>query len=231
MVAIGQRTLWFEWEKINNFPPTSYLCSGYCEKWSREGQSPESYLYQPKHLPQSRKFSNWSNAIEIFANQDICPADVRKTIKSLQSLLGSDEISYHLLKEAGPGVVGPLTTLFNLSLHRNRVPGEWKEAIVCPIFKGGHKAIQDPTNYRPISLISCVARTMEKLVNNQIQAYLSANKLLYKHQSGFLPNQSTVTQLYATSLTSDKWPLTKKSKFIRFSWISEKRTIECLYLD
>ena len=65
VVAIGQRTLWSEWKKFNNFSPTSYLSSGHCEKRSRKGQSPESYLYQPKHLPQPRRFSNWSNAIEI----------------------------------------------------------------------------------------------------------------------------------------------------------------------
>ena len=106
---------------------------------------------------------------------------------------------------------------------------EWKEAIVCPIFKGGRKARQDPTNYRPISLTSCVARTMEKLVNNRMLAYLSENSLLYKHQSGFLPNYSTVLN-YATSLTSGKWPLRKESKFIRFSWILVKPLIECLYL-
>ena len=70
-----------------------------------------------------------------------------------------------------------------------------EEAIVCPIFKGCRKDRQDPTNYRPISLTSCVARTMEKLVNTQMVAYLSENSLLYNHQSGFLPNLSTVTQL------------------------------------
>ena len=90
----------------------------------------------------------------MFTIQVICPADVRKVIKSLpnKASFGSDEISYCLLKEAGPGVIGPLTTLFNLSLHSSRVPDEWKEAIVFPIFKGGRKARQDPTNYRQISL-------------------------------------------------------------------------------
>ena len=48
---------------------------------------------------------------------------------------GSDEISYRLLKEAGPGVVGPLTTLFNLSLHRNRVPDEWKKQLFARYLK------------------------------------------------------------------------------------------------
>ena len=130
----------------------------------------------------------------VFTIQDICPADVRKSLPNKASF-GSDEILHRLLKEVGPGGVGPLTTFFNLSLYSNRVPDEWKEAIVCLIFKGGRKARQDPTNYRPISLTSCVAQTMEKLGNNQILAHLSENTLLYKHQSGFLPNHSTVTQL------------------------------------
>ena len=156
VVAIGQRTLWSEWKKFNSYFPTSYLCSGHCEKRSRKGQSPESYLYQPKHLPFNLEgFPIGPTQLKsVFTIQDICPADVRKIIKSLpnKASFGSDEISYRLLKEAGPGVVGPLTTLFNLSLHSIRVPDEWKEAIVCPIFKGGRKARQDPTNYRPLSL-------------------------------------------------------------------------------
>ena len=69
------------------------------------------------------------------------------------SSLYQTEVSLVLMRfriEAGCGVVGPPTALFKLSLHRNRVPDEWKEAIVCPIFKGGRKARQDSTNYRAI---------------------------------------------------------------------------------
>ena len=80
-------------------------------------------------------------------------------------------------------MVGPLTTLFNLSITLNKVPDEWKEAIVSPVFKGGRKDRQDPGSYRPISLTSCVARTMEKLVNGQVLNYLSTNSLLYEHQA------------------------------------------------
>ena len=45
--------------------PPLRTCAQDTEKRSRKSQSPESYLYQPKHLPQPRRFSNWSNAIEI----------------------------------------------------------------------------------------------------------------------------------------------------------------------
>ena len=100
-----------------------------------------------------------------------------------------------LLKEAGPGIVGPLTTLFNKSLNLQQVPLEWKNAVVIPIYKGGRKDRQNPTSYRPISLTSCVARLMEKLLNTQILRYLQSHSLIFQHQSGFLPNHSTVTQL------------------------------------
>ena len=76
-----------------------------------------------------------------------------------------DQISHRLLKEAGPSVVGPLTAPFNCSLKLRQGPEELKKAVIIPVFEGGHKDRRVSTNYRPISLTSCVARTMEKLLN------------------------------------------------------------------
>ena len=44
-------------------------------------------------------------------------------------------------------------------------------------------------------LTSCVARVMEKLLNEQILNYLQVKSLICNEQAGFLPGQSTVTQL------------------------------------
>ena len=133
----------------------------------------------------------------IFEFQELSSDDVKKAIRSLpnKTSTGPDRISYRLLKEAGPNVVGPLTTLYNYSLRTQQIPEEWKMAVVSPIFKGGHRDRDKPSNYRPISLTSCVARLMEKLLNAQILRYLENHSLLYQHQSGFLPGHSTVTQL------------------------------------
>ena len=48
----------------------------------------------------------------------ISPKEVAETLRSLpnKSSCGSDEISYRLMKEAGPDLLGPLVTLFNRSL-------------------------------------------------------------------------------------------------------------------
>ena len=93
--------------------------------------------------------------------------NVRRAVRSLpnKTLTGTDQISYRLLKAAGPTVVGPLTTSFNCSLRLRQVPKEWKKAVIIPVFEGGHKDRRGSTNNRQISLTSCVARTMEKLLN------------------------------------------------------------------
>ena len=108
---------------------------------------------------------------------------------------GSDRISYQIIKEAGPGLVGPLVSLFNASLRLRKVPDEWRKSTIKPIFKGGRKDRRDPLSYRPIALTSCVARTMEKVLNARILEYLQKNSLLYEHQSGFQRNHSTISQL------------------------------------
>ena len=130
---------------------------------------------------------------------NIYPSDVQRVLRSLpnKTSCGSDKISYRMMKEAGQGLVGPLVSLFNASLRLRQVPDEWRKAIIKPIFKGGKKDRRDPSSYRPISLTSCVARTMEKLLNARIFEYLKQNLLLYQHQyqSGFQQNHSTVTQL------------------------------------
>jgi hypothetical protein len=60
-----------------------------------------------------------------------------------------------------------------------------------PIKKGDTSL---PSNYRPVSLLSCVSKIFEKIVYKQIYNHLHINKLLYKFQSGFLPGYSTTHQ-------------------------------------
>ena len=40
-----------------------------------------------------------------------------------------------------------------------------KAATVCHLFKGGDQA--DPNCYRPISILLCLSKVLEKLFNNQ----------------------------------------------------------------
>ena len=50
-------------------------------------------------------------------------------------------------------------------------------------------------NYRPISLLPLCSKIFEKILFNDIYAYLSSNNLLTENQSGFRPGDSTTNQL------------------------------------
>ena len=94
-------------------------------------------------------------------------------------------------------VVAPtLAFIFNWSFEEGIFPDNFKIARICPIYKGkGSKS--NPDNYRPISVLSVVARLFEKLVHDQLLKHLEM--FLYVHQSGFRPKHSTETSLLNTT--------------------------------
>ena len=92
--------------------------------------------------------------------------------------------------------------------------------LYIPIFKGGRKDRQEPSSYRPISLTSCVVRTMEnlKIVNSKILNFFKTNAFLYPLSSGFFPTHLTVTQL---AYLVHKWLMT----------LDRGESIESVFLD
>ena len=53
----------------------------------------------------------------------------------------------------------------------------------------------DISNYRPVSLISCVSKTFERVIHKHLYNNLISNSLLYKYLSGFIPGNSTAHHL------------------------------------
>lgn len=84
--------------------------------------------------------------------------------------------------------------LFNKCWKKKKAPSIWKKAIVIPILKPGKDA-NSPASYRPISLTSCVAKLMERLVGNRLQYWLESNNKLSPFQAGFRQNRGTEDQI------------------------------------
>jgi hypothetical protein len=107
---------------------------------------------------------------------------------------GLGKISHKMLKISPEEIAKPLLIIFNKSLQQSKYPSNWKSAHFIAIFKKGDTSL--PSNYRPISLISCVCKLMERKVYKHVYNHLVNNNLIYKYQSGFfLPKHSTVQQL------------------------------------
>ena len=58
-----------------------------------------------------------------------------------------------LLGDASDSLTSAVTSLFNISLHTHQLPADWKKARVTPIYKGNGE-VNEPSNYRPISVVS-----------------------------------------------------------------------------
>ena len=113
-----------------------------------------------------------------------------KNTKNKNSV-GPDNLNIRHLKHLGPLAIQYLTDTLNLALKTNTIPQIWKLAKIIPIPKPN----KDPnlgTSYRPISLLSPIAKTMEKI----LLPYITSNIPPVKHQHGFKSLHSTTTALH-----------------------------------
>ena len=123
---------------------------------------------------------------------------------------GLDNISAKLLRECPDLIAESLTYIFNQSLLTGIFPDEWKSARVTPLYKNSGKR-NDPTNYRPISVIPVVAKVFERVVYDQLYYYLTKNCILSRYQSGFRSLHSTVTALLEAT---DSWAMNIDRGFV-----------------
>ena len=90
--------------------------------------------------------------------------------------VGPDIISNKRLIAVKNEVAKPLCLLFNKSFQCKIFPNNWKIAFVIPLFKRGDKSL--PSNYRPVFLLSCVSKCIEKIAFKYIFNHLVFNSLL-----------------------------------------------------
>ena len=83
----------------------------------------------------------------------------------------------------------PLTIIFNLSITAGVVPNELKIAKVIPIYKKENPEVF--SNYRPVSVLPCFSKILERLVFNRCIHYIDKYEILNDKQFGFRSKHST----------------------------------------
>ena len=97
----------------------------------------------------------------------------------------SSEISSDVIKHISPSVFEPMRYIFNLSIEKGIFPDQLKVAKVTPLFKKGDYALMD--NYRPISVLPCFSKILERIIYIRLFSFFSENK----KQFGFQKQHST----------------------------------------
>ena len=98
---------------------------------------------------------------------------------------GPDSITYEM-------IYCTLQHYPNVMLHILKQGGEvpsWTLSILVPIFKKGD--MDDPSNYKGISLISSLAKFFYSIMNKRLFEYSIKKGILHPSQLGFLPGNRT----------------------------------------
>ncbi len=80
---------------------------------------------------------------------------------------GPDDIPPTFHKALGSRERQELLDIFNVSFSAGKSPQIWKIAIMLPLKKAG-KPPGCIASYRPVSLTSCVAKTLERILHNSL---------------------------------------------------------------
>ena len=114
-----------------------------------------------------------------------------KPIKSCSQ----DPIPANIFRQFLSELLPFITGMCNKSLQEGWLPVSQRHAIVRPIVKKDGLDPGDTKNYRPISNLTFLSKLIERMVCQQLTAYLEKQDLLPRSQSGFRGNHSTETAL------------------------------------
>ncbi|XP_058821163.1 probable RNA-directed DNA polymerase from transposon X-element isoform X1 [Topomyia yanbarensis] len=103
---------------------------------------------------------------------------------------GLDRIKFNLVKNLPDLAKRRLLNLFNKLLEQNIVPHDWRQVRVIAISKPG-KLASDHNSYRPIAMLSCIRKLLEKMILRRLDNWVEANGLLSDTQFGFRRGKGT----------------------------------------
>ncbi|TLM24618.1 hypothetical protein FEC38_18930, partial [Acinetobacter baumannii] len=87
-------------------------------------------------------------------------------------------------------IIAPhLASIFNDCIRCGVFPDLMKHSKVIPLFKSG--STDDPSNYRPISVLPTLSKIFEKIILTQLLEHFNSNNLLHNKQFGFTRGRST----------------------------------------
>lgn len=128
--------------------------------------------------------NKWNKEITIHEMQGIINGNKKK-----KSAPGADGIDYEIIYKLPEYMKNILFNFYRFSWQSGWMPNDWKEGLIILIEKPGKAAL------RPITLTSCVGKTLKKIINKRINLWAEKNKIIEDNQSGFRKQKSTMDNL------------------------------------
>ena len=106
---------------------------------------------------------------------------------------GIDDIPVKFVKLAKEHLASPLQYIIDNCITQSTFPEAWKVARISPIPKVDQPLCE--ADYRPVSILPALSKVFERLVLNQMIAYIEERALLGATMSGSRKGHSTTTVL------------------------------------
>ena len=105
--------------------------------------------------------------------------------------------------------------LFNIVFDTGIIPEAWAIGKIIPIYK--QKGEQnDPSNYRPITLLSCMGKLFTAVINNRLYTYSEKYNKINECQAGFRKKFSTTDHIFALDVLVNIIQSSKRKLFCGF---------------
>ena len=126
---------------------------------------------------------------------------------------GPDNLANEHLVYGGAVLPRILTYIFNAILLSGYIPEIFKHGFIIPIPKGHSKSLNNPSNYRGITLLSCISKVFEKILLNRL---LYLQSYIHPLQGGFRPHFSCLHSAFLLQETIQSLRLKKKKAYVAF---------------
>ena len=163
-------------------------------------------------------------------DHDITLEELKKASYILKNgkACGIDKIPNEMLKcifEIKPEI---LIKIFNSILHYRETNSVWDFSIITPIHKDGSK--MDTSNYRGISLLSCINKLFSAILNKRLADFVKNNNILSEAQLGFIPGNRTSDAHFLIHNLIQQY-CHKDSKRLYSCFIDFKKAFDCIPRD
>lgn len=169
----------------------------------------------PVNLDPSLTETNDEDSQDDRLSQLITPLEVATALKRMKlgKAPGICGINGELLRSGEQDMVLWLTHLFNVAWMKEEIPEDWRRGVILPIWKRkGDK--QTCGNYRGITLLSTPGKVFMQILLKRAQTCLRSRRRI--EQAGFMPNRSTIDQIFALRQLIEKVREFRESLHIAF---------------
>ena len=131
-----------------------------------------------------------------FLDSEITMEEMKSGLKLLKNEKshGYDKVINEFMKFNSELYHKVLLKLFNKVLSSGVFPKEWAVGEIVPILKKGD--INNPDNYRGITLISCMGKLFTSILNIRLNTWAEENSVFNDYQFGFRRNRSTTDCIF-----------------------------------